>query len=61
MLLLLCTEISLLQKKVSLTGEVDRSLIGGVKIQVEGRIIDRSLRGELERLEKELQEAEVKS
>ena len=51
----------LLQKKVSLTGEVDRTLIGGVKIQADGRIIDRSLRGDLERLRKQLQEAEVKS
>ena len=37
----------LLDRRVQLENEVDTSLIGGVKIQVDGKMIDRSLKGEL--------------
>ncbi len=38
----------LIRMKVSLTNEIDRSLIGGVKIFVDGRLIDASLRKRLD-------------
>ena len=37
----------LLGKRVELENEVDASLLGGVKIQVDGKLVDRSLKGEL--------------
>lgn len=40
----------LLQKQVTLKNEVEPQLIGGVKIQADGRLLDRSLKGELERM-----------
>lgn len=40
----------LLQKRVKLEVEVDTSLIGGVKILIDGKIIDASLRKKLEEL-----------
>ena len=40
----------LLRKQVQLTPQVDEKLIGGVMIQIEGRLIDRSVRTELEKM-----------
>ena len=40
----------LLGKHVDLKNEVDAQLIGGVKIQVDGNLVDRSLKGELSQL-----------
>ena len=37
-------------KKVSLYNRVDRDLIGGVRIVVDGKIIDASLKANLEKL-----------
>lgn len=37
----------LLGKRVELENEVDTRLIGGMKIQVDGKLLDRSLKGEL--------------
>ena len=45
---------NLLQKRVRLRNEVDESLIGGIKIQADGRMLDCSLKGELDRLLAEL-------
>jgi ATP synthase F1 delta subunit len=41
---------ALLGKNVSLENRIDDSLIGGVKIQAGGKMIDRSLKGELYRM-----------
>ena len=50
------TEMSrLLQRNIKLENRVDPSLIGGVKIQVGGKMIDQSYRGDLERLREELE------
>lgn len=46
----------LFQKKVLLENQTDPDLLGGVKIQVDGKLIDRSLRGELSRLQQSLRE-----
>ena len=40
----------LLQKKVKLRNKIDKGLIGGVVLQVDGRIIDKSLKYDLDRL-----------
>lgn len=40
----------LLRKKVKLRNIIDKSLIGGVKIQADGKLIDKSLKAELIRL-----------
>ena len=45
----------LLQEKIRLKNVVDESLIGGVKLLVDGKIIDASLRGKLDRLSKEIE------
>jgi ATP synthase F1 delta subunit len=44
----------LLQKDVSLVNEVDVSLIGGVKIYLEGKLIDASVRSHLDELKEKL-------
>ena len=50
------TEMSrLLQRNIKLENRVDPSLIGGIKIQVGGKMIDQSYRGDLERLREELE------
>ena len=41
---------ALLQKKVSLENVIDKSLIGGVKLFLDDRLVDASLRTELEKL-----------
>lgn len=38
----------LLQKNIKLRNIVDKNLIGGIKIQVDGKMIDRSIRGDLD-------------
>ena len=45
----------LFRKNIKLENRVDPSLIGGVKIQVDGKMIDQSYKGDLERLRKELE------
>ena len=45
----------LLQRNIKLENRVDPSLIGGIKIQVGGKMIDQSYRGDLERLREELE------
>lgn len=40
----------LLQKNIKLQNIVDKNLIGGIKIQVDGKMIDKSLRGGLDDL-----------
>ena len=45
----------LLRKQIKLENRVDQSLIGGIKIQVGGKMIDQSYKGDLERLRKELE------
>ena len=45
----------LLRKKVRLENRIDESLIGGVKIQADGKLIDKSLKSDLDRLRKELE------
>lgn len=47
---------ALLRKKVRLKNCIDPSLIGGVVIQVDGKCIDRSLKGELKQLKDELKQ-----
>lgn len=51
---------ALLRKKVRLENCVDPSLIGGVMIQVDGKRIDRSLKGELKQLKEELKQPAVR-
>ena len=46
----------LFQKKVTLQNRVDPSLIGGVKIKVDGKLIDQSLRAELNQMLESLKE-----
>ena len=45
----------LFRKQIKLENRVDQSLIGGIKIQVGGKMIDQSYKGDLERLRKELE------
>ena len=45
---------ALLQKKVSLDNEIDPGLIGGVRLFVDGKLVDASLRTELEKLGREI-------
>lgn len=45
---------SLLNKKVNLKNELDETLLGGVSIKVEGKIIDASLKSRLKGLSKDL-------
>ena len=40
----------LLHKKIKLRNIVDKALIGGIKIQVDGKMIDKSLRADLDDL-----------
>ena len=40
----------LLRKNVKLRNVVDKSLIGGVKIQADGKMIDKSLKADLQQL-----------
>jgi len=47
----------LLKKTVNLKNEVDPSLIGGVKIFVEGKLIDASLKSRLEKLAEQIKES----
>ena len=42
---------ALLREKVQLKNKVDPSLLGGVKIMVDGKLIDASLRSQLKALE----------
>ena len=44
----------LLHEKVKLKNKVDQSLLGGVKIMVDGKIIDATLRAKLEDLRRKL-------
>lgn len=44
----------LLRKNIKLKNTVDKSLIGGVKIQVDGKMIDKTLRADLDSLLKDL-------
>jgi ATP synthase F1 delta subunit len=44
----------LMQKDVSLENKVDESLIGGVKIYLEGKLIDASVRSQLDELKEKL-------
>lgn len=44
----------LLREKIHLKNKIDSTLIGGVKILVEGKIIDASLKGRLESLHKKI-------
>ena len=44
----------LLRKHIKLENRLDQTLIGGVKIQVDGKMIDRSYRADLECLRREL-------
>ena len=46
----------LLQKNVRLRNEIDTSLIGGVKLLVDGKLIDASLRSRLDDLRRRIQE-----
>jgi F-type H+-transporting ATPase subunit delta len=43
-----------LGRRVELTARVDPDLIGGIRLEVEGRIYDGSVRRQLERLKEEL-------
>ena len=45
----------LLRKNIKLENRIDQSLIGGIKIQVDGKMIDQSYKGDLERLRKKLE------
>ena len=45
---------SLLQKKVKLENKLDAKLMGGVKILIDGRIIDASIRKRFENLSSQL-------
>lgn len=45
---------ALLQKNVELTNEIDKSLIGGVKIYIDGKLIDASIRRRLDDLKDQL-------
>lgn len=47
----------LLNKKVELRNEIDSSLIGGVKIFVDGKVIDASLKSRLEKLADRINES----
>ncbi len=40
----------LLRKSIKLENIVDKKLIGGIKIQVDGKMIDKSIRGDLDAL-----------
>ncbi len=42
----------LLRKKVFLKNEIDLSLLGGIKIQIEGKVLDASLKKKMENLKK---------
>ena len=44
----------LIQMNVRLTNEIDPKLIGGIKILVEGRIIDASIRKKFDDLESQI-------
>jgi len=44
----------LLKKKVELTNKIDKSLIGGVKIYIDGKLIDASIRRRLDDLKEQL-------
>ncbi len=44
----------LIRKNIKLENIVDKSLIGGVKIQVDGKMIDKSLRADLDNLLRDL-------
>ena len=48
----------LLQKEITLENSVDPSVIGGIKIQVEGKMIDLTLRHELEQMRLLLQNSQ---
>ena len=45
---------TLLRKKIELRNEVDRSLLGGVRILAEGKVIDASFRAQLEEITKKI-------
>ncbi len=47
----------LLQKKVKLVNKTDKSLLGGIKIFIEGKIIDASIRKQLRDLEGSIKQA----
>ena len=46
----------LMKEKIELRNEVDKKLIGGVKLLIEGKLIDASLRGRLNDLQYKLRE-----
>ena len=49
------TEISkLLRKRVELKNQIDKSILGGIKIYVEGKFIDASVRGRLDELKEKI-------
>jgi len=47
---------SLLKKNVKLTNKIDSSILGGVKIFIEGKVIDASIRKQLQDLEGRIRE-----
>lgn len=46
----------LLSEKVKLVNEIDKSLIGGIKLFVDGKYVDASLKGRLEKLQHKLKQ-----
>ena len=42
--------------KVELKNEVDHTLLGGVKVSLEGKVYDGTLRGKLNELQRQLQQ-----
>lgn len=44
----------LLHKKVVLNNELDLSLLGGIKVQIEGKVLDASLKKKMEELKKDI-------
>ncbi|MCF0113484.1 MAG: F0F1 ATP synthase subunit delta, partial [Bacilli bacterium] len=42
--------------KVELKNEVDHTLLGGVKVALEGKVYDGTLRGKLNELQRQLQQ-----
>jgi len=45
---------TLLRKQVVLTNERDLSLLGGIKVQIEGKVLDASLKKKLEELKRDI-------
>ena len=46
-------------KKVELTNVIDKSILGGVLVRIEDKVIDDSIKGKLEKLEKSLKDVRI--